>query len=190
MSISEVSKYNVNLNDNCSICLESFEQDRDSLVHAACAHIFHENCFVQWRMTPKEDGYERQEKSCPLCRGPLSTAQYIKPDADEQTAHVHSTILPYVTIPGAVPSVPVEAAVDEVDVDHENFIAIPTRFHAHQEAEDFLERVRTNAMIAHIQPIRERIIRENQAASGWGDVIGIGIAAVVVILPIFLRFVR
>lgn len=115
MSVNEVTKYNVDLHITCPMCLEFCEEDRDSLVRARCGHLFHENCFIPWRMIPKSDGCQRQEKTCPLCRGSLADAQYIKPDTNAQVDHVHSTVAPYIVVPGAVPSVPVPMPVPEPD---------------------------------------------------------------------------
>ncbi len=101
MSIVESAnmRFNVNTQDNCSICLEPLSDERGSLVRAACGHIFHENCFMQWRMTPKDGvAYALQEKNCSLCRGPLDTAQFIKPSSEDGTT--------YNVVPGAIPSVP------------------------------------------------------------------------------------
>ena len=82
--IAPTVKLYVNTNDNCNICLEPLSEQQDSLVRAACNHIYHETCFNQWRMTPKAYNDLRQ-KECTICRGPLDTSLFIKPSPEEDT---------------------------------------------------------------------------------------------------------
>lgn len=48
---------------NCSICLESMEDESHTLCHTLpeCGHCFHTACAIQW--------FRSGNESCPLCRG-------------------------------------------------------------------------------------------------------------------------
>lgn len=208
MSISETSKFNINLQDNCTICLVSFKEDGDALVRGKCGHVFHKNCIEKWGATPGGTG------TCPLCRGPLNTAQYIKPNTNEQVAHVHSTVIPYIAVPGSLPNLPgaqnheldaemdlnallyVDGLDDGPEEDfaapvinnepEEDFIAISA---PHQQgADEFLEQRRTEAMRAHSLRMRERIQGEIQGSSMLSDtIIGMGMGALVLVMSLFVR---
>jgi hypothetical protein len=171
MSIVESTniRFNVNTKDNCGICLEPLSDERESLVRAACAHIFHENCFMQWRMTPKEGDYALQEKNCSLCRGPLDTAQFIK------TSSVDGATATYNVVPGAIPSVPWQGE----DMRYRNNLRRRIAM-LRGDIQRLNERTNPRLIAA-----RQRILPENQENPGFDRASGIFIGVAVTTLALF-----
>lgn len=50
----------------CAVCLNEFAIDEKVLLLINCCHVYHEICLRKW--------LDVQQKSCPLCRSPLTTA--------------------------------------------------------------------------------------------------------------------
>ena len=49
----------------CAVCLSEFAMDDKVLLLTNCCHVYHETCLMKW--------LDVQQKSCPLCRSPLTT---------------------------------------------------------------------------------------------------------------------
>ncbi len=177
MSIVESNSisFNVNTKDNCGICLEPLSDKRESLVRAACSHIFHENCFMQWRMTPKEGDNALQEKNCSLCRGPLDTAQCIKPSSQDGAT--------YNVVPGAIPSVP---RLEENMLNEEQRLAL-RQLIAAIRLEVQMPRERTNPRLI---AARQRMLPQSQENPGFYVAGGIHIGVAAVALALFGIFLR
>ena len=51
-------------NDQCSVCIESFDDDDDQVYKMPCGHPFHKECLMPWL---------EMHNSCPSCRHQLPT---------------------------------------------------------------------------------------------------------------------
>ena len=52
--------------NNCSICLEDFEEESKISEIKECKHIFHKDCIVEW-------GKYNETVKCPVCRTEIKT---------------------------------------------------------------------------------------------------------------------
>ena len=52
----------MNINDNCSICLETINNNNNTILLKDCNHIFHYECIKKWIIEKETDS------SCPLCK--------------------------------------------------------------------------------------------------------------------------
>ncbi|MCO5549354.1 hypothetical protein L7F22_002824 [Adiantum nelumboides] len=58
--------YDVEVVDDCSICLDSFEEGQTVRVLPLCKHAFHSRCIDRWLLTPGH-----RAPRCPYCRCPI-----------------------------------------------------------------------------------------------------------------------
>lgn len=58
-SIDKLEKVKMKLDDQCSICLEEFENRLEEVTRMPCSHVYHAHCIVKWL---------EYNRLCPLCR--------------------------------------------------------------------------------------------------------------------------
>lgn len=58
-SIDKLEKVKMKLDDQCSICLEEFENRLEEVTRMPCSHVYHAHCIVKWL---------EYNRLCLLCR--------------------------------------------------------------------------------------------------------------------------
>ena len=62
--VSDLNKYNINIESECSICYSSLSVDSEDemmICELDCKHYFHKKCIKEWLL-------KSEHKNCPLCR--------------------------------------------------------------------------------------------------------------------------
>lgn len=55
----DTDKFQINLDDNCSVCLMEFAMGDKYIVIPDCNHIYHSECLKLWL---------KENNNCPICR--------------------------------------------------------------------------------------------------------------------------